>query len=207
MAAMTEATTDLEGPRRRLMQGFTAAVAERGYAATTIADIVAAARVSKRTFYEHFADKEDCLLATYQLACDRLIELIRQAAPGPGVPWRDGVRAVAHAYLSALDELPSAHRTLLLEIQAAGPRAFRLRTRMQSRFAELMRELVEEGHTHEPQIRPLTPALALAVVGGINELLLHTVDPYTGEGSDRPFTSLTDTVADFTTAVIGHHGQ
>ena len=57
---------------------FAAASAEKGYAATTIADIVRHARVSKRTFYEHFADKEDCLLAGYQHVSDRMMNVLRE---------------------------------------------------------------------------------------------------------------------------------
>jgi AcrR family transcriptional regulator len=201
MTVLTGALPEVDGPRRRLMDGFTAAVADKGYAATTIADIVAAARVSKRTFYQHFADKEECLLATYQSGCDGLIELVRAAAVGHGRPWREGIRAVTYAYLSALDELPVVHRVLLLEMQAAGPRAYRMRARVQQRFADLLRELVEEGRAVEPDVRPLSPALAIALVGGINELLLHTADPYTGSG--QPFTGLTETVSQLASAVIG----
>lgn len=189
-------------PRRRLMQGFTTAVAEKGYAATTIADIVAAARVSKRTFYQHFADKEDCLLATYRLHCDSLVDLLRGSARADRqLPWRERTRTMVHAYLSALDALPPVHRTLLLEIQAAGPRAFELRTRMQLRFAALLCELVQDAARREPEISELTPLLALGLVGGINELMLHAFDPYNGGGGES-FTALTDTVTELSVAVI-----
>src|SRR5687767_14162175 len=96
-------TAAVDEARIRVMQGFTTAVAERGYAATTIADIVAAARVSKRTFYEHFPDKEACLLAAYQASGDRLALLLREAGQQPGADWRDRVNALVTAYLSALD--------------------------------------------------------------------------------------------------------
>lgn len=190
------------GPRRRIMAGFTAVVAEKGYAAATIADIVAAARVSKRTFYENFADKEGCLLATYQLSADRLLGLLRAAGEaGRDLPWRQRARALTHAYLTALDALPPVHRTLMLEIQVAGPRAFELRTRTQLRFAALMCELVQGAAADEPEIEPLSPTLALALVGGINELMLHVFDPYSPHGG-RPFTELTDTVTRLATAIL-----
>lgn len=191
-----------DGPRRRIMSGFTTVVAEKGYAATTIADIVAAARVSKRTFYENFADKEGCLLAAYQLSCDRLLELLRAAgAAGRELPWRQRARALTHAYLSALDALPPVHRTLMLEIQVAGPRAFQLRTRTQLRFAALMCELVQDAAVDQPEIQTISPELALALVGGINELMLHVFDPYSPHGG-QPFTNLTDTVTRLATAIL-----
>jgi AcrR family transcriptional regulator len=189
-------TTAADDARIRVMQGFTTAVAERGYAATTIADIVAAARVSKRTFYEHFPDKEACLLATYRASGDRLEQVLREAAREPGAGWRARMHALVTAYLAALDAAGPASRTVLVEVQAAGPRAFRMRAEIQERFATLFAELVAS----EPELPPLPPRLAIALVGGINELLLHTADPYTRDG--EPFRSLTDTVVEFATAII-----
>ena len=68
------------GHRARLTEGLAAAIAAKGYAAVTIADVVRLARVSKRTFYEHFADKEACFLALYAETSDELIDLIATAA-------------------------------------------------------------------------------------------------------------------------------
>ena len=69
-------------PRARLEAGLAEAIAEKGYAAATIADVVRHARVSKRTFYEHFADKEECFLALYSDSSDELLALIAEAAWG-----------------------------------------------------------------------------------------------------------------------------
>lgn len=208
MPAATPAPTPIpdDGPRRRVVQGFLSVVADKGYAAATIADIVTAARVSKRTFYQHFADKEDCLLAAYRQSSQRLVELLRSAGTaGRDLPWRDRVRALSQAYLASLDALPPVHRTLMLEIQVAGPRAFQLRTQTQLRFAALMCELVQDASLGEPEIRPMSPELGLALVGGINELMLHVFDPYSAQAS-RPFTALTDTVTELAIAVISRPG-
>src|ERR1700712_1018447 len=114
-----------EGLRGDLMSGLAAAVAEKGYAASTIADIVAHARVSKRTFYEHFADKEECLMALYADACDGLMAVLRSAG-SPAPRWPERVQVAVAAYLSTLESLPAVTRALLVETQAAGPRAYRL---------------------------------------------------------------------------------
>jgi AcrR family transcriptional regulator len=190
------------GPRRRLMDALGVAAAEKGYAAVTIADVVAHARVSKRTFYEHFADKEACLLALYEDTCDELMRVLRDTTVPPGRPWPERVRGFAAAYLGALEQLPVVNRTLLLEMQAAGARAYRLRAQTQQRFADLLCKLVEEGRHEHPEVRPLSPVLALAIVGGINELLLHAVDPYLGPVPEHPFTALLDPVTDLVTAVL-----
>jgi AcrR family transcriptional regulator len=200
------------GPRLRIMLGLADCVGDKGYAATTIADIVAQARVSKRTFYEHFADKQECLLAVYEHVCTGLIELIRAAGAPDGRPWRERVRATVHTYLSAIEAMPTASRGMLIDIQAAGPRAFALRQRMQLRFAEALRDLVDQGRVAEPEVRPLSPAVALAVVGGINELLLHAVDPYAGARLDaadpeHPYTGLTEAITELISAVLAYPGD
>jgi AcrR family transcriptional regulator len=191
-----------QAPRRRLMDALALAAAEKGYAAVTIADIVGPARVSKRTFYEHFADKEECLLALYEDTCDDLMRVLLDATVPPDQPWPDRVRAFATAYLGALERLPVINRTLLLEMQAAGARAYRLRAQTQQRFADLLCKLVEEGRQKHPEVRPLPPLLALAIVGGINELMLHAVDPHLGPVPEQPFTALLDPVTELVTAVL-----
>src|SRR3712207_4906070 len=65
--------------RARLLEAVGRAVAGKGYAATTIDDIVRGAGVSKKTFYEHFADKEDCFVAAYEAASEELFRHVREA--------------------------------------------------------------------------------------------------------------------------------
>ncbi|HEU5108210.1 MAG TPA: TetR/AcrR family transcriptional regulator [Micromonosporaceae bacterium] len=201
---VTPSAASPDGARERLMVAFAQAMGEKGYAGTTIADIVAVARVSKRTFYEHFSDKEECLLAVYAEACGRLVEVVRAAATVQGPPWRERVRATAHAYLTAIDAMPTVSRALLVEVQAAGPRAFALRRRMQERFADVLRDLVEQGRVREPEVRPLSRELALALVGGINELLLHAVDPYGDRPPPAAATDLTGAVTELVWAVLSY---
>jgi AcrR family transcriptional regulator len=196
-------TQVLETPRLRLVSALAAASAEKGYAATTIADIVRHARVSKRTLYEHFADKEDCLLAGYQHVSDRMMNVLRETYIPPGRHWTERVRAIAAAYLGTLEQLPAVNRALLLEVQAAGAEAYRLRARTQEKFADVLCELVEEGRRHgRGNMRPLTPLLALAIVGGINELMLHACGPDGRVSAEHPFADLLDPVTELVTAVL-----
>ena len=134
------------------------------------------ARVSKRTFYEHFADKEACFLALYSETSDELLELIAEAAAGAGGPGRSGSAPPRARTSSALAAEPELIRAALLEIQAAGPRARELRREVQRRYAEQLRALSVAAAAEEPGIRALTPALATAVVGGLNELMLEAVE-------------------------------
>jgi AcrR family transcriptional regulator len=164
------------GHRARLTEGLAAAIAEKGYAAVTIADVVRAARVSKRTFYEHFADKEACFLALYAETSDELIELIAtSAATAPG-PWEARIGAAARAYFERVAGEPELVRAALLEIQAAGPRARVLRREVQQRHARQLLEFSQAAEAEEDGVRSLTPALATAVVGGLDELMLEAVE-------------------------------
>ena len=185
------------GHRGRLLLGMAAALVEKGYAAVTIADIARHARVSKRTFYEHFADKQQCFLAVYAAASDRLLRLVDEAAP-PELDWEEQVGAAVRAYLSALQVEPALTRTMLLEIQSAGQEALRLRRRGQRRFAALLTERVAGGVRAHPDRRPISPAMATAVIGGINELVLEAVE----QGRTDQLTDLDAVVVQFVRAVL-----
>lgn len=164
------------GHRARLTQGLAAVIAEKGYAAVTIADVVRTARVSKRTFYEHFADKEACFLALYVETSEELLELIATATAVARGPWEVRIAAAARAYFERVAGEPELIRAALLEIQAAGPRARLLRREVQRRYAEQLRAFSLTAAAEEPGIRALTPALATAVVGGLDELMLEAVE-------------------------------
>lgn len=160
--------------RSRLLEGMADAIAERGYGETTIADIVRAARVSKRTFYEHFASKEECLLALYVAASELAIQVIVDArARNPELETQIG--AALRAYLGHLQEHPALVRTLLVEILAAGPAGLAVRGEMNRRYAELLLIAVEADRARHPGRRDVPVELAAAVIGGINELILQAV--------------------------------
>jgi len=184
--------------RLRLLEGFSAAVSERGYASTTIAHIVKHARVSKRTFYEHFADKEECFLALYAEATEIVRKGIEHALRAPAASWEQQLEAGLDAYLSALEQNPALTRACLLEIQAAGPRALELRLRGHAKFATLLREFVERTRKKHPELRPLSGPMATAVVGGIDELLLVNVEA----SAKSRLTELRETAAELMRAVL-----
>ena len=178
--------------RQRLLEGMAGAITEKGYTATTIADVVSRAHVSKRTFYEHFADKEDAFLATYSAASDDMLRVIASAA-SVDAPWRERIEAGVRAYLTELAAHPALTRTFLVEIQAAGPKALALRRDVMTRFARGLQAIVADTSA-----APLDDGLATAIVGGINELLLRAVE----EGRTEDLAALTDTAADFIRAVL-----
>jgi AcrR family transcriptional regulator len=147
--------------RTRLLEAVGGAVAEKGYAATTIDDIVRGAGVSKKTFYEHFQDKLGAFLAAYEAASDQLYEHVRiaqDAAAGAGSPaagkaeesWLERTHAGLRAYLRWLAAEPALARVFLIEVAAAGPEALARRERLRDRYAGRMREL-QHGDSDVPE--------------------------------------------------------
>src|SRR5215210_3725078 len=134
--------------RTRLLEAVGATVAEKGYAAATIDDIVRGAGVSKKTFYDHFDDKLGCFLAAYEAASDELYEHMCAAQDGAG-DWVGRTGAGIRAYLRWLAAEPALARVFLIEIAAAGPEALARRERLRDRYAERMRELQGESTVPE----------------------------------------------------------
>jgi AcrR family transcriptional regulator len=155
----------------RVLPAMAHLTAEKGYAAVTIDDLARAARISKRTFYDHFADKEACLLAAYLAAADtvyRECERAAQHAARRGASWREQVDIIISTYLKALAAQPAMTRVFHVEIQAAGAKALELHLEVNLRYARLLRRIVDP-HQKLPQ------PLAIALLGAVNELVLHAV--------------------------------
>jgi AcrR family transcriptional regulator len=161
--------------RERLIRGINAAVAEKGYGPTTISDVVRHARVSKRTFYEHFDDKHACFLAAYDTASAHVLGAM-DAAAAVDAPWEERVELVVTAYLAAMAARPELTQTFLIEILGAGPPGLARRREAIERFADQFVVLGEDFRREQPRLREITPALATMVVGGINELVLGAVE-------------------------------
>ena len=196
------ASAEDEETRRRVVDGLAAAIVEKGYVQTTIADIVRHARVSKRTFYEHFGDKEECFLAGYKAVSGETLQLITAASVADG-SWQERVAAASHAYLAALEAFPALTRTYLVELYAAGPRALAERRRVHKRFADLLRTLANAARSANPAMRPLTPAMATAVVGGIHELVLAELESEEARAPENVrLTHLAATATELVLAVV-----
>src|SRR5215212_8995752 len=132
--------------RARLLEGMTQAVADKGYADATVADVVRAARVSRGTFYAQFGSKEECFLEAYRHGVEVLEGRIDAAVRDAGGDWRAQLRAGLRAFLDCLAAEPAFARTWLLEIHAAGPSAQVARDATLRRFAERYRASFEASH-------------------------------------------------------------
>jgi AcrR family transcriptional regulator len=161
--------------RERLIRGAIAAVAEKGYAAVTVADVVAAARVSRKAFYEHFAGKEECLLVAAGFGVGEMASRLA------GV---DGLRPAVRAYLELCASERVFARVLFLELPTVGEAARRVRHDSFGALADLLRRAAR---------RPDLPEWVYpAAVGAAYELILRAHE----ESRDVDYAALEDPVVD-----------
>jgi AcrR family transcriptional regulator len=166
---------DDPAPRSRLIAAMAMALLEKSYANISVADVVRIARVSKRTFYEHFSSSEACYLATYEALSGTLLDRVEQTALSvPNVEER--LHEAVKTYLSALQEVPALARTFFLEIQLAGSEALAARRKVHHRFADMLRSFVRRGQEQGADIAPLSADIAVAIVGAINELMMVCIE-------------------------------
>lgn len=154
----------------RLLEGMAKVLAAKGYGDTTIADIVREAAVSRRSFYEHFATKADCLVALYESASEQAL-MVLVGAVDPGQPWQTQVEHAVTAYLDFLAQDPALLKTLFVEILGLGLPGLAVRRKVNARIAGFV-----ASATAGAQGARLAPELAMTVVGGINELILQAIE-------------------------------
>jgi len=152
--------------RARLLEGMIDAIGEKGYAATTVSDVIRRAGVSRKAFYEHFANKEECFLATYDsIAAVGQRGVARAFRRSQGLP--DGVQAALAELIELATARPEALRVLMVEIGAAGPAGIERRQQLVVRYEDILRESL--GLAAGPGAIP-NPILR-GVLGGI----LHVI--------------------------------
>jgi AcrR family transcriptional regulator len=181
-------------PRRRILDGLAASLREKGLAGTQIDDIVRHARMSKRTFYATFADKETAFV---ELIRDGSIELFDGvvALVGDDAPWEEQVARGVDAYLGALDANPLLVAAVSRELPALGPRGIALHREALDRFAGLFVDMSHELARRGAAVRPIPTETAVLLVAGVAELVARAAL------EDRPIPDLAPVVTDAIIAV------
>jgi AcrR family transcriptional regulator len=152
--------------RERMLLAVAEAVAEQGYATTTVADVISRARLSRRTFYEHFADKEECFLAAYDTVVEQLLAAVSHSYE-QAEAWPQKVHDGLRTFLASLAAEPAFARMCIVEVVAAGAEARARRDAAMRVFVDYL----EPGRAEAPK-GIAVPALASElVVGGIYEAI------------------------------------
>ncbi len=171
-----------EFQRRRLLAAALDAVADIGYARTTVQQVTSRAKVSRKTFYEAFADREDCFLALLEDAVSEVSTLAQEAYERQSC-WREGIRSALAEMLAAMQGDPRLSRLLLVESLGAGGRVSQRRAQALEQLANIIDQgrLVTTKAAHEP-----LRLTAEAVVGGVFAVLHARVL----EAREEPLTDL-----------------
>jgi AcrR family transcriptional regulator len=159
--------------RQRLLDAMAELVAEHGYAAVTIGDVATRAGTAKRTFYDHFPDKEQCFLAALDRITDTLVQSVARFFAMPGTV-RERCEYSLRGYLELLGSMPSTSKIFYLESMATGPEAIDRRTDMLLKFARNIVALSREAE-RLGEGREISEPHALAVVGALHTLIFHQV--------------------------------
>jgi AcrR family transcriptional regulator len=154
--------------RERLIVAMLSAASDLGYLETNVQDVIDRAGVSRPTFYEHFANKEDCFLAAFDSSAERLRKMIEAASRKGGDVWRHRVRYGLEALLSFAAREPHTARTLVVEARAASAAAVRRRVELMDQFAAC---LDSEAQAMLPKVDTRTPVTATGIIGGVESLL------------------------------------
>jgi AcrR family transcriptional regulator len=160
--------------RGRLICAIADCVAEKGYAATSVADIIERAGVSRRTFYGHFEDKEACFLAAYDVGAEAIFEAMVASLEGVE-GWEQILDAVLSTWLEFLQADLAFTRAYMIEFWGAGDAARERWEKRRDRTAGLLKALHGLIREEDPSVVPVSDTVIAAVVGGINRVMISHV--------------------------------
>jgi AcrR family transcriptional regulator len=161
--------------RQRLLRAAAQEFASVGFARSSSESISRRAGMSKATFYEHFDNKQDCMIALFDRAAEVLGGAIVEAAQSVRGNAVQRMRAGFRAFLASVAEHPEYAQALLVESIAAGPEAARRRDQIVQGFADVLDAENAEAARRGLIGRFASPHDALAVIGALNELVSRQV--------------------------------
>jgi AcrR family transcriptional regulator len=177
--------------RARLLGAATVSIAELGYAGASVAHITARARVSRRTFYDLFESREDCLLAVLEGVVERVRgEIV--AADLTDLAWRDRVRGALHVVLSFLDREPVLARVCVVQALQGGPRVLAWREDLLGCLAEVL----DQGRVEGVRARECTVLTAEGLVGAAFAIV------YARLLADKPRKSLRNLLGELMSLIV-----
>ena len=180
MSSAATTADDVSSPggtafRRRLLDGLAESIAERGYRATTVADVVRGAKTSKRTFYDEFASKEECFVELLAANNDDLIARITAAVDGEATP-DEQVAAAVGAYVAHIESRPAITLSWIREAPALGDLARPLNRLAMQHLTDMLVAISGSPGFVRADLAPISRSLALILLGGLRELTALLVE-------------------------------
>jgi AcrR family transcriptional regulator len=151
--------------RARIHAAMIELVSERGYGAVTVREVVRSAGVAPRTFYEHFADKDECFLRTYGLIVRRSMKQVG-AAQKNCHDWREQLVLAFLAFAGGIASEPKAARLALVEAFAGGPAALEQMRRAEGHYEAM----IEQSFAGAPDPVPVPPLVVKGIVAGVHRV-------------------------------------
>ncbi len=182
--------------RQRLLDGLAASIGERGYHASTVADVVRYARTSKRTFYDHFAGKQECFLELLGVDIEVLGRRIEKAVD-PQADWHLQIRQAVEAYVAHLESRPALTLSLIRELPSLGDAARPVQRRGLQVLSSLLIDLSASPGFRRAELPPLTAPLAVVLLGGLRELTALAVE------DGRAVREIVEPAVDASVALLG----
>ena len=170
------AATDAPDPfRDRLLEGLSASINERGYRETTVADIVRHARTSKRTFYDHFASKEECFIDLLRADMEQMIDSIRTAVDPESTP-EEQIGTAVDAYIDHIASRPAITLSRIREAPGLGDVARRLHRSAMELLTDMLVDISVSPGFQRAGLGTITRELGLIMLGGLQELTASIVE-------------------------------
>jgi AcrR family transcriptional regulator len=156
--------------RERVLRAVVEVASRTGYGALTVRDVIERAGVSRRTFYDHFDNKEQAFLAAYQLVVGRLATDVEEASAKGGT-WCESIVLGLSTFLDRLARDPALAHLCVVEVLAAGPPALASRAAAMEAF----RAFLEPGFDEAPDGLPVPALAAETAIGGAYEVVYSLV--------------------------------
>ena len=184
------------------MQATLEEIAEHGFQHSSVTGITKRARVSRTTFYDNFNSKTEAFAQAHIEAVSQLADILRSlsetAAPKT---WRERVELGVSAYLSILEDSPQIAYCFLVELRAAGE-PLRAQTEfVMGSHARLLVKVAERALASGEDVRVPTPAEALAVMGGTDELTAREIRTF-GRGAKPKLSRLVEPITQLPSAIL-----
>jgi AcrR family transcriptional regulator len=160
-----------QNQRERIIAALARVCARKGYVEMSVEDVIADAGVSRRTFYEHFKNKEHAFLSVYDEVAARLLERV-SGAVGATEGFNERIKAGLSTFLGYLADEPDLARLAIVEVLAAGPEAVERRNGVMRAFATLIEE---NARRFLPDVPPAPGLVTETMVGGIYEVVYTRV--------------------------------
>ena len=184
--------------RARMMRAVAVVVASKGYGDTVVENIVSVAGVSRKTFYEHFTDVQDCFLHAYADFGDQILDEVAQAVAASEMVGSAPMRAAYRTIFTLLNEDRDLAQAFWLDAVSAGPGYAETRQRIYGGFAELLRVGYAQRRELESELpEPIESAYAAAVGMSAEMVILAVIS---GEKADTE--AMVEDAVTFTLAIL-----